>query len=253
MKATEISGDPFIAYVRNKFNSMKEKNPRFSLRALAAKLELDPSSLSKVFTGKKSLSHETRVACLKKLGATKKEIDAILSEGLNEPLSHTIIPEDIFEVLGNWRYFAVLEYLRIVNDEKEIFPHLKKKLDLARSEAQVILDTLTRIGFIALTDGTYDILKPNNSWSVAGGDTSLLRRNMQKDILERSIEALEAIPMNEREHGSLLVAIDKKRLPEFKERLRRIRLELSDYLQSSPECDEVYQFQMSFYPVTNLK
>ncbi len=252
MKAVEISGDPFIAYLRNRFETMKKKNPRFSLRAFAGKLELDPSSLSKVFAGKKALSQETRMSCLKKLGATKKEIDAVLSQGMNEPLSHTIIPEDVFEVFRNWRYFAVLEYLRIVSDEKTIFPHLKKKLDLSKAEAQEILETLARIGFIALDNGAYEILRPNNSWSVAGGDTSLLRRNMQKDILERSVMALESIPMEEREHGSLLVAIDKKRLPEFKERLRRLRLELSDYLQSSPECDELYQFQMSFYPVTNL-
>lgn len=251
MKATEISGDPFIAYLRGKFTQLQLKNPRFSLRAYAMKLELDPSSLSKVFSGKKHLSHETRLHCLKKLGASKKEIEAVLSIGSHEPLSHQIIPEDVFEVLGNWRYFAVIEYLRIENTDK-IFAHLEKKLDLDRKNSEDILNTLIRMGFISFDNGVYEILKPNNSWSSAGGDTSAIRRAMQKEILERSITALETIPMDSREHGSLLVSIDKKRLPEFKERLRRIRLELSDYLQSSPESNEVYQFQMSFFPVTKL-
>ena len=251
MKASEISGDQFIAYLRGKFTQLQSKNPRYSLRAFAMKLELDPSSLSKVFSGKKQLAPETRLNCLKKLGATKKEIEAILSIGSHEPLSHQIIPEDVFEVMGNWRYFAVLEYLRIENTDK-IFKHLEKKLDLKKKDAQEILNTLTRMGFISLDNGVYEILKPNNSWSSAGGDTSALRRGMQKEIMERSIIALESTPMDCREHGSLLVAIDKKRVPEFKERLRRIRLELSDYFQSSPETNELYQFQLSFFPVTKL-
>lgn len=252
MKATEITGDPFIAFLRNKFDTMKAKNPRFSLRAFAGKMEIDPSSLSKVFSGKKSLSTETRLTCLKKIGATKKEIDVIMKTGANEPMSHQIIPEDVFEVLGNWRYFAVLEFLRISNEDTSLFKLLKKKLDLDKEEAQNILLTLERIGFIKYQAGAYEVLKPNNSWSTAGGDTTLLRRKMQKEILERSMTALENIPMDQREHGSLLVAIDKKRLPEFKEALRRCRLELSDFFQSSTNYDELYQFQMSFYPVTNL-
>lgn len=252
MKATEITGDPFIAFMRNKFEALKAKNPRYSLRAFAGKIELDPSSMSKVFAGKKSLSPETRMNCLKKIGATKKEIDAILKTGLNQPLSHKIIPEDVFEVLGNWRYFAVLEFLRISNEDSSLFKLLKKKLDLDKQEAQDILDTLTRIGFIEYKNGVFEVLQPNNSWSTSGGDTSLLRRKMQKDILERSIVALENVPMEKREHGSVIVAVDKNRIPEFKEALRRTRLELSDFFQSSSESNEIYQFQMSFYPVTNL-
>ncbi len=251
MKATEITGDPFIAYLRGKLTQLQKKNPRYSLRAFATKLELDPSSLSKVFSGKKHLAPETRLSCLEKLGATKKEIESILSLGQHEPLSHQIIPEDVFEVLGNWRYFAVLEYLRIENTDK-IITHLEKKLDLSKKESQDILDKLIHMGFISYQNNTYEILKPNNSWSSAGGDTSHIRRAMQKEIMERSIVALENISMDNREHGSLLVAIDKKRLPEFKERIRRMRLELSDYFQSSPEANELYQFQLSFFPVTKL-
>lgn len=253
MRATEITGDPFIAFLRNKFEATKAVNPRFSLRAFAAKIEIDPSSLSKVFSGKKSLSEETRANCLKKAGATKKEIDFIMKKGTNEPLSHTVIPDDVFSMLGNWRYFAVLEFLRISNEDTTLFKLLKKKLDLDKDEAQTILSTLERIGFIEYKAGVYELLKPNNSWSTAGGDTSLLRRKMQKDILERSIVALENVPMEDREHGSLLVAIDKKRLPEFKEALRRTRLELSDFFQSTTDYNEIYQFQMSFYPVTTLE
>jgi uncharacterized protein (TIGR02147 family) len=253
MKATAITGDPFIAFLRNKFETLKTTNPRYSLRAFAGKLELDPSSLSKVFSGKKALSEETRIHCLKKIGASKKEIDVILKKGASEPLSHDVIPEDVFEVLGNWRYFAVLEFLRISNEDTSLFKLLKKKLDLDKDEAQNILSTLERIGFIEYKAGVYEVLKPNNSWSTAGGDTSLLRRKMQKDILERSMHALENVPMDQREHGSLLVAIDKKRLPEFKEALRRTRLELSDFFQSTTEYNEIYQFQMSFYPVTTLE
>lgn len=249
MKVREVTGDPFIAYLRNQFALLKAKNPRYSLRAFAGKLGVDPSALSKAFAGKKDFSVETRAQCLERLGASAREKKAYLKTGEFEELSYEFIPEDVFEVLGNWKNFAVLEFLRISND-KTLLRKLRTKLDIDAVEAQEILGRLERLGFIRKTESGYETLKPNNSWSVINGDTSAARRRLQKEILERSLVALECVPIDLREHGSLLVAIDPKRLPEFKERLRRIRLELSDYFQSTPEATELYQFQLSFFPLT---
>jgi len=55
-----------------------------------------------------------------------------------------------------------------------------------------------------------------------------------------------------REHGSLTVAINKKRMPEFKEKLRIFRMEIGDFLQEDGEFDEVYQFTCSLFPLTEI-
>jgi hypothetical protein len=51
------------------------------------------------------------------------------------------------------------------------------------------------------------------------------------------------------------VAINPKRLPEFKEKLKQVRMELAEFFQPDGEqnLDEVYQLTLSFFPLTNFK
>ena len=53
----------------------QEVNPRYSLRAFAKKLEISPSKVSEVLSGKKRLSVERAESLAKKLGLTGKEFD----------------------------------------------------------------------------------------------------------------------------------------------------------------------------------
>lgn len=81
----------------------------------------------------------------------------------------------------------------------------------------------------------------------------MARRQYQKVLLEKSIEALENIPFDLRDHSSMTIAIDKKRLPELKDFLKEIGSLIVKNFQEDGEFDEVYQFTMSLFPATTIK
>ena len=56
-----------------------------------------------------------------------------------------------------------------------------------------------------------------------------------------------------RPYLALTIAIDKERLPEFKEKLKAIRYELADFFQpeGNSNLNEVYQLTMALFPLTD--
>lgn len=56
-----------IVLLESELLRRKEKNPRYSLRALASFLKLDPSALSRILAGKQELSIQTALQIIKKL------------------------------------------------------------------------------------------------------------------------------------------------------------------------------------------
>jgi PAS domain S-box-containing protein len=69
-------GKPFhISLLETELTRRKEKNPRYSLRALAAFLKLDPSALSRILSGKQELSIPSALQIIQKLklGITDQE------------------------------------------------------------------------------------------------------------------------------------------------------------------------------------
>ncbi|MNL64923.1 hypothetical protein D3C87_1891940 [compost metagenome] len=98
------------------------------------------------------------------------------------------------------------------------------------------------------------MLTPNTTWTNTSA-TSDARKKYQRTLIEKSLEAIDDVPFDLRENGSLTVAVNKKRLPEFKERLKEIRKELSDFLQADGEqdLDEVYQLTIALFPLSKVK
>lgn len=234
----------FRSYLQSEFNRRKESNPAYSIRAFARYLNLDQSTLSKVFKGERHFNSETMAKCLERL----KTPESILSEikktyetlqGDFEPLEEVML-----DMMASWKYWAILEFLKIHSspDESRIAEHFH--IDV--SETETILDHLKRLGFI---DEKLKLLKPNNKWT-DNYRTSEARRELQKGLLKLSLNAIDKYSVQDRYHGSLTVAIPKKRLPLIKTRISEFQEELGQYAQKDCPLDEVYQLTISFFPLS---
>ena len=75
---------------------------------------------------------------------------------------------------------------------------------------------------------------------------------MQKDILSKSIEAIDDIDISMRDHTSMTIAMSKDQITLVKERIKEFRRELCCELaeKSSKSTDSVYQMQFSVFPLT---
>ena len=88
-----------------------------------------------------------------------------------------------------------------------------------------------------------------------GRFTSAAARKLQAQVLEKSLVALSEVPITERDHSSICMAIDSRKLPEAKERIKKFRRELCSFLkgETPSDLDRVYHLAISLYPVTTLQ
>lgn len=69
----------FQKKLNDAFETSKEKNPFFSLRAFARKIELSPSAVSEIISGKRKVTRKVVVKVLKNLNLSEKEANEILT------------------------------------------------------------------------------------------------------------------------------------------------------------------------------
>jgi uncharacterized protein (TIGR02147 family) len=90
-----------------------------------------------------------------------------------------------------------------------------------------------------------------NSNTLDSKSTSIAMRKYQKQILEKSIEALEALPRTDRDHTSMMVCGNQKDLAKAKEMITSFRRKLAEFLQRKNSAgDNVYQLSISIFPIT---
>lgn len=233
-----------INLLRKEFIRRKNKNSGYSLSAFAKNLQIDQSLFSKILLGKKKISDDFAADLLLRAGISPRKANAALS-GFEE------IDESEFTFLSNWIPFAILELAKTKSFRPDV-KSISNRLQVHAEEVRFAIQLLERFGYLHLdsANSTFEVRKPNNSWANTKR-TSEGRRSLQKKYCEMSLEALEQVPFEKRDHGSLTVAINLSRLPDLKEKMNKFRLELSQWLEMDDELDEVFQITMSVFPISN--
>lgn len=238
----------FSKFLAKEFSERKSKNKSYSIRSFSKFLDMDQSLLSKVLSGKSELSQKSVIKCLVALKVPESEMGRYLKDKSLIKITYTSVEEDVFSLISEWYHFAILELFKTKNFVFDI-QYIADQLNLSLEETQKAVNRLISFEFITLKKGKWVLNKANNFWS-SYKTTSEPKKVLQKKLLEKSIVALENVDFNLRDHGSFTVAVDRRRLPEFKEKLQEFRRQLGDFFQNEGELDSVYQLTISFYPLT---
>ncbi|MES2769661.1 MAG: TIGR02147 family protein [Bdellovibrionota bacterium] len=225
------------------------KNPSFSLRAFAQKLNIDVSLLSKLLRGKRQFTRETTLKVTDFLGVTESAIFDHLNFTAND---YTFLEEDHFLILSHYIHFALLEYFKL-NEDFDI-KIIAKRFRTTPVIIEGALNRLVRLKFIKSTKDGYKLMRPENEW-VDFKRTSSARKKYQIELLEKAIERIEDIDVVKRDNTSNTMAIDPELMPEVKKKITQFRRSLDKYVdQNSKRKTEVYNLSVAFFPLTkNLK
>jgi len=101
-------------------------------------------------------------------------------------------------------------------------------------------------------NGTYEV---NSEWTDTSFEgeayNTIAQRKLQRQILEKAIQALEEVPKKYRDQSSTVMAVKKSDLLEAKKRIREFRHSLCEFLQRDPSTfEEVYQLSVSLFPLS---
>lgn len=216
------------------------RNPNYSLRAMARSLEMDPSTLSKIISGKRRLGEASAQALLKKL-----EIDP----GALDDSFDSLSPEET-ENLSEWQDFVILEQLGIPKF-KATKGNLANALGLPLGEIESSLSKLKRLGLIEIKKTGLIGEKTSGHTTNVSKTTSHVKKNLQKQFLEKAISSIDFDRLEERDMTTMTFAIDSQKFEEARERIRAFRREMVEFLGNTRKSkDRVYNLSIAFYPAT---
>lgn len=237
----------FLSMLRFELDSRIRSNQKYSMRAFARYLGVEPSALSKILSEKRKLSPEKRMGFAKSLGWDMGTLFPSLDRQSNQP-EFMNVARDQEELVTTWYHYAILELARI----KSYVPtstFIARNLGISRFEAKAALDRLKRLRML---DARGRLVTDKNRTTTVGnarisGDKL---RQLQKKMLEKAIQALDLTPEAERDQSTMVMAIPSRLLTEAKEELKKFRRKFCSNYDALPDIDRVYHLSVSFYPVS---
>jgi len=263
----------YRTFLKEEFDRRRATNPRFSLRGFARLLEFDHSGLSRVLSGKQSLSigAATEMADRLQLGEPDRRIflSSVIEEkavsgqfvvrldpsiGLDrrDSLENARqVEQDSFAIISEWRHYAILELTNVRGFDSSP-SWISRQLGLSQNETREAIDRLLRMGLLIRT--SKDRLKKTCVWVEVADHTRTAQamKAHQAQFLEKSAAALRDVPLEQRAHYTSMVALDPSKLPRAKELIRKFTEEMNQ-LVTAPHPQEVYWLGISLVPLTQIE
>lgn len=246
----------FVHLLNEEFKQRIFVQPQYSLRSFARQLKVDASHLAKVLKGKRQVSERFVEWTGWSLGWSPEAIeraknapDVSRSKSgrklrLAAKKQFNPMSEDDFQMASRWVHFVILEFaqLNIVLPNPQ---ELARRMGVTLSVVIEAIERLKRLG--ALVETATGIKAVRNFTTTKMAGTSPALKRVQKEILSAAARALDEVPIEMRDQSGITMAIDSSKIPEAKERIKRFRRELMEFLQDGRR-DRVYQMSISLFP-----
>lgn len=227
------------------------KNPQYSLRAFSRAISLDPSYVSKILNGQRSVTERVIKKISEHLGVLPLEhLSSQKSDNKYEENYKYIEEHEQKMILSHWVHFALLELL--VNPKVNQDPsELAKRLGLDLYTVTSAIERLKRLSFIEKKRSRYTVLKQSTHW-VNPQKTTEVRRSFQRKIMEAAIDKIDSVDFSKRDNSSVIMSFDTRLMPVVREKITHFRRELNSFIESeSRDKKEVYSLAVAFFPLTD--
>lgn len=253
--------ETFLRLLGDELQQRSFVNPRYSLRSFAKQLKVDASHLAKVLKGKRQVSERFVEWAGWSLNWTPEAIARAKSASdvsraksgrklrLATEKRFNPITQDEFQVASRWIHFVLLEFAEI----DLVLPsirELSERMGVSMGVVSEAVERLKRVGALVESKTGIRATKHFTTTKIAGTTPAL--KKLQKEILSAAARALDEWTIEQRDQSGITMAIDSSKLPEAKERIKRFRRELMDFLQEGKR-DRVYQMSISLFPAERGK
>ncbi len=216
---------------------------------------MDHSTLSQLLRGRRRLTPRTVRRCGIRLGLDEESLAEFLRaedanrDGDSATLGDVFrLASDTASLIAEWQHYAILELVRL-RDFRPDSRWIARVLGLSVDEVNVALQRLLRLGLLTMD--------APDRWTDRSGDTTASVQGFTQAALQRFVEQsrqrlLESVanPSQRCAFSTTTVAIPADCVAEVAQRIERFRRDLLAFLQKTGSPDEVYQLEISFFPLT---
>jgi uncharacterized protein (TIGR02147 family) len=232
------------------------------LRAFARDLEVSSSRLSEVLNGRYGLSRESAAAISKRIAWTEAErsffCDLVESEHAraskkkreararieSTPSSYQQLSLDSFQVIADWFHYAILE-LTLIQGFRSDVKWIAGKLGISEHVAAAAIERLKRLDLLEEVD---HVLRATDSFTASpSGIPSEALKKFHRQLLEKTLTAIQMQTLEERDLSHLILAIDRSQMTEAKEEIRKFRRSFDARFGKAQKKDEVYCLGINFF------
>lgn len=239
------------------FERKRQSSPGFSLRALARRLKVSPSFISRILSGKKPIPSALREPLARALDI---EPELLTSPAPRKRAKPSVVNPEVegwsladtaaYQILRNWYYIAILE-LTTLKDFDGRPETISRRLKLAPQTTDVALRELVGLKLLKLTDGKYS--KTDAKLRFTSAKSSHLIRKFHDDLLQKSQQELRTALAEEDFQKRLITGITVSATPESvqaaKRKLAACLHEIANDLTAQPGTD-VYHLAAQLFPLT---
>lgn len=256
---------PIQKLIHGKFDEIRAKNAAYSLRALARRIDVSPSTLTRILNGERAVSRPLAERICTKLcldpqqradvmsafpsSRRYRKSGAVQARPDETDSSFLQLSTDQFHIIGVWYHFAILSLLR-TKDFQNDPAWIAERLGISVAESKEAMERLLRLKVIEQKpDGSY----VRTSRRVRTTD-DILNVSLQKahhQNLELAQEALIEVPVELRDFSAITMPASPHLLPKAKELIRKFQDDLSELLESESGT-EVYKFCTQLFPLTKV-
>ena len=155
-------------------------------------------------------------------------------------------------MLSVWHHYAILELIQ-VEGFKTDSRWIANTLGIAVGDVNIALQRLLRLGLLEMSGRDRWMDKSGDAEFHSANLTEAACNQMDREIHELAVQAIERIPSEHRAQRQMVVALDSRRLPRLKALADEFMKELRSVVSESDTKDDVYQVEISFFPVTAPK
>ncbi len=255
-----VAQELFRHVLSERFNQLRSKNPRYSLRAFARDLDQNAAALSQILRGKRRVSQKfansladrlaldpVRLQRLAKAFAAEKRARGSAADPDNGSLSYGRRLIDEYDVIADPDYYAVLS-LAETSDFSESPTWIGSRLGISVPKARQCLQTLEALA----------LMKRNEHGSLVHAGITISSPDeivrpavhaRHEANFEAARTALMSTPLPQRDFTCMTMAVDPELLPEAKRMVREFLNKLSTFLESG-ERREVFEVCIQLFPKT---
>lgn len=255
-------------FLKSYYDKRKEEMPFYSYRMMGDKLGLDSSYLYRVLQKKQHLPAHALPAAKDILalnGRSAEYFDLLYSAAVSkdkgkreELMAKALALRDVdrhsleaaeLKLLRNWWIPAVRAYLELnggVVNIKQIANDICPPITEAQAEDAV--EILKEVGLVKkLASGKLALTEAH--LTAGGPEKAAAVREFQKQVLSLASDALDNIPVNERNISTLTLSVDQSCFEDLGDMLREFRRLVQKRVDEAKNPDRVMQLSMAFYPV----
>ena len=254
--------DRVVDLLQQEFTRLQTRNPGFSLRAFARRLDLAPSLLSEILRGKSRVTRKTGEKVLMHIGQGPDQIQHLISElrpridrararEKSNPVRHySTLNMDQFHLISEWEHFAVFSLAATAGFAGEPMA-IGKTLGIPTRKARTVLERLLAMGLLSRSvDGHVTATCPDIRTTSDIPNIYIRRAHLEN--LELARRSMNEDALDETDYSVLTLAIDPDKIPEAKKRIREFRLSLGQFLESGVRR-RVARLSIQFFPLSNRK